>query len=242
MRKNFNIEGGSAKSAVIACFLVQEGAELYMQNHKGNTPLLICSPDVAALVTKFVDENKEERRYVRINDYYYVCIVLPTLLASLSLSLSLSLSTFHGSLCTTRGSGVLMGGATGNNPSLATAFSKLKVSPPPLAKGDASAKSVSTPLVSSKPVLGGATAVPMGVSQVPMGVSQVPMGVSQVPMPTSSSSSSSRELADAEECVLCDGKVGIVLIPCNHAVICRECSVRAKKCPTCKVCDGWLIL
>ncbi len=50
----------------MACFLVQEGSELYMQNHKGNTPLLICSPDVAALVTKFVDDNKGEKRYNRI--------------------------------------------------------------------------------------------------------------------------------------------------------------------------------
>ncbi len=62
MRRNFNIDEGSANSAVMACFLVQEGAGLYLQNHKGNTPLLICSPDVAALVTKFVDENKEEQR------------------------------------------------------------------------------------------------------------------------------------------------------------------------------------
>lgn len=38
-----------------------------------------------------------------------------------------------------------------------------------------------------------------------------------------------------EECLLCGELVDIRLMPCEHVIICRECSQRAKKCPQCKV-------
>ena len=53
-----NIQGDTAAhaSATVACFLVQEGAGMYLQNKKGHTPLQLCSPDVAALVTTFAEK------------------------------------------------------------------------------------------------------------------------------------------------------------------------------------------
>ena len=55
VREVFGIEGDSPThaSATIACFLVQEGADMYTYNKKGHTPLQICAPDVASLVTTF---------------------------------------------------------------------------------------------------------------------------------------------------------------------------------------------
>ncbi len=100
---------------------------------------------------------------------------------------------------------------TSNNPP-ASSFGKLKqVSPPPSPSqnGDRTTKHVSPPL-SHSVTKGGATPVPV----------EVPV---DQPMPE-------------EECVLCDGKIDIVLKPCNHSVVCRKCSERAKKCPTCRVC------
>ena len=66
MRKNFRLEGDGTDhtSAVMACFLVQEGADLYIPNKKGNTPLLICSPDIATLVTRFIDQHLPEKRLI----------------------------------------------------------------------------------------------------------------------------------------------------------------------------------
>jgi ankyrin repeat protein len=37
-----------------------------------------------------------------------------------------------------------------------------------------------------------------------------------------------------DECYLCDDPVDIQLVPCGHAVLCREHGQRAKKCPECK--------
>ena len=56
VRENFGIVGDGSSThggATVACFLVQEGANMYVQNQKGHTPLQLCSPDIAALVTTF---------------------------------------------------------------------------------------------------------------------------------------------------------------------------------------------
>lgn len=42
-------------SATVAGFLVQEGADMYLQNRKGRTPLQLCSTDVAAILTTFAE-------------------------------------------------------------------------------------------------------------------------------------------------------------------------------------------
>ena len=57
MQENFGVVGnGSTQlSATVACFLVQEGANMYIQNLTGRTPLQLCSPDTAALVTTFAE-------------------------------------------------------------------------------------------------------------------------------------------------------------------------------------------
>ena len=47
------------KSALIACFLIQEGADPYIVNNKGQTVLSIASTDVAALLTLFIEQKPE---------------------------------------------------------------------------------------------------------------------------------------------------------------------------------------
>ena len=42
-------------SAVVACFLLQEGANILLQNNIGATPIEVCSPEVATVVMTFKD-------------------------------------------------------------------------------------------------------------------------------------------------------------------------------------------
>ena len=44
---------GQQLKAVIPCFLVQEGSEMFKTNKKGRNPLEVCSPDVATIVMGF---------------------------------------------------------------------------------------------------------------------------------------------------------------------------------------------
>jgi hypothetical protein len=37
---------------------VQEGANIYVQNKKGHTPLQLCPADIAALITPFVGKQR----------------------------------------------------------------------------------------------------------------------------------------------------------------------------------------
>lgn len=48
--------------AAVACFLVQEGADLYIHNNKGLTPLTICSANIVTIVTKYVDQQTSQER------------------------------------------------------------------------------------------------------------------------------------------------------------------------------------
>ena len=48
-------------SVITACFLVQEGADVYIQNLKGHTPLQLSPPNVIIIVMKYVG------RYIRYN-------------------------------------------------------------------------------------------------------------------------------------------------------------------------------
>ena len=41
------------QSATIACFLVQEGADVHIQNSKGHTPLQHASPQVISLAMSY---------------------------------------------------------------------------------------------------------------------------------------------------------------------------------------------
>jgi E3 ubiquitin-protein ligase mind-bomb len=45
--------GYDTQGATVACFLVQEGADLHLQNMKGHTPLQLCTPQVISLVMTF---------------------------------------------------------------------------------------------------------------------------------------------------------------------------------------------
>lgn len=56
VRESLNIseDSPSHANATVACFLVQEGANIYVQNKKGHTPLQLCPADVAAIITPFV--------------------------------------------------------------------------------------------------------------------------------------------------------------------------------------------
>lgn len=57
-------------------------------------------------------------------------------------------------------------------------------------------------------------------------------------------SSSSRPamavFCSADECVICCGDFGdsglpVVLVPCGHAVLCKECAPRVGDCPMCRI-------
>ena len=41
----------------VAAFLVQEGADTHIKSSRGVSPLQVCPPDRAALITKFASEN-----------------------------------------------------------------------------------------------------------------------------------------------------------------------------------------
>lgn len=42
-------------------------------------------------------------------------------------------------------------------------------------------------------------------------------------------------LANESECVMCsDARVETIFRPCGHAIACQSCSLRMKKCPTCR--------
>lgn len=58
---NISEDNPSHASATIACFLVQEGANIYVQNNKGHTPLQLCQPDIAALITSFIGKQRYGR-------------------------------------------------------------------------------------------------------------------------------------------------------------------------------------
>ena len=38
-----------------------------------------------------------------------------------------------------------------------------------------------------------------------------------------------------EACFMCEAKIDVKFIPCEHAVMCSTCAQRAKRCPTCRV-------
>ena len=42
---------------------------------------------------------------------------------------------------------------------------------------------------------------------------------------------------DKKVCFLCEASVDVKFEPCGHALMCRNCADRAKKCPLCKVCS-----
>ena len=44
---------------VVAAFLVREGADVQIKSSGGINPLLVCPPDVVALISKFASENLE---------------------------------------------------------------------------------------------------------------------------------------------------------------------------------------
>ena len=46
---------GPHTSVTVACFLIQEGADILQQNKKGHTPLQTCTPEVVSMVTRFKD-------------------------------------------------------------------------------------------------------------------------------------------------------------------------------------------
>lgn len=175
MRKNFRLEGDGTDhtSAVMACFLVQEGANLYISNKKGNTPLVICSPDIATLVTRFIDQHLPEK------------------------------SKFHGSL---RNAGSVQILTPSNVPPLASGVTPTsdKLSPQ-TTQNDTQQKHLNP-----------SSSFPPEKSRQPHRFNSEPTTSPSV------------------ECLLCCGGVDIRLKPCGHIVICRECSKRAKRCPTCK--------
>ena len=43
--------------ATIVCFLVQEGASIDIQNNKGQTPLQLCTPAMAAVITTLAERS-----------------------------------------------------------------------------------------------------------------------------------------------------------------------------------------
>ena len=102
--------------------------------------------------------------------------------------------------------GSLLSAATSNNPPVISRPEKVKqVSPPPVRKE-----------------------VP---AKEPQPSTPTPSSDKVSPLPLSSSTTTAAD----KECILCEGEVDVVLRPCNHAVVCRECSKRAKKCPQCRV-------
>ena len=64
VRDSFGSSGdaGPHITATVACFLIQEGANMSLQNKKGLTPLQACSPEVISMVMTFRD-SLEARKY-----------------------------------------------------------------------------------------------------------------------------------------------------------------------------------
>ena len=64
VRESFGRPGdvGPHATATVACFLIQEGASIVVQNKKGHIPLQTRSPDVVSLVMNFKD-SLELRKY-----------------------------------------------------------------------------------------------------------------------------------------------------------------------------------
>ena len=52
---------GLHATATVACFLIQEGASIVIQNKKGHTPLQACTPEVVSLVMAFKDSLAKKR-------------------------------------------------------------------------------------------------------------------------------------------------------------------------------------
>ena len=48
-------DSGPHATATVACFLVQEGADMSLHNNQGLSPVEVCSPEVAAIVMTFKD-------------------------------------------------------------------------------------------------------------------------------------------------------------------------------------------
>ena len=67
VRESFGRSGdvGPHATATVACFLIQEGASIVIQNKKGRLPLQSCSPDVVSLVMNFKD-SLTLRKYARV--------------------------------------------------------------------------------------------------------------------------------------------------------------------------------
>lgn len=55
VRERLNLDGQEAlhATAIIACFLIQEGADQYVMNNKGLPPLQVCPAELVALVVDF---------------------------------------------------------------------------------------------------------------------------------------------------------------------------------------------
>ena len=63
VRESFGRPGdvGSHATATVACFLIQEGASIVIQNKKGHAPLQACTPEVVSLVMAFKDSLAKKR-------------------------------------------------------------------------------------------------------------------------------------------------------------------------------------
>ncbi len=58
MQEKLGEREGCSAQVVVACFLVQEGANLHARNHMGVTPLQgECPPEAAAIVAEFASSN-----------------------------------------------------------------------------------------------------------------------------------------------------------------------------------------
>ena len=66
VRESFGRRGdvGPHATATVACFLIQEGASMTIQNKKGHTPLQRCTPEVVSLVMAF-KESLAMKRYIK---------------------------------------------------------------------------------------------------------------------------------------------------------------------------------
>lgn len=61
---NISDESTSHASTAVACFLVQEGADIYIQNKKDHATLQVCSPEVATIITSFIGKPRYTYSYL----------------------------------------------------------------------------------------------------------------------------------------------------------------------------------
>ena len=46
---------------ILACFLVQEGADIHIKNKRGHSPMYLCPPDMQTLMLNFVNKSRYSR-------------------------------------------------------------------------------------------------------------------------------------------------------------------------------------